>query len=203
MILHRRGAPHDPRGAALDVMAAARFLAAAGIAPPRLWLERTHDDADPRRAAAVDAWSLGIAVVPTASREAHKAAIATATAIGATVLDARSVAGPGGSGPLDGKRLAARHALGLYPDDHVELVLGTAATADLGGRLADFDARSAADPAVRHRLILADLPDSGPQLSPAMVSAIVHPLVLVDLRPPDPRLMRLARAAADAVIGPS
>jgi hypothetical protein len=184
-------------------MAAARFLAAAGIAPPRLWVERTGEDADPRRKAAVDAWSLGIAVVPTATGEAQRAAIATASAIGAAVLDSRSVAGPGGEGSFDGKRLAARHALGLHPDDAVELALGAIAASDLDARLADFDSRSAADPTVRRRLILAELPDSGPQLSPAMISAIVHPLVLVDLRRPDPRLMGLARAAADEVTGPT
>jgi hypothetical protein len=203
VILRRRSAAHDPRWAALDVVAAARFLAGVGIAPARLWVERIRGEADPRRRATVDAWSLGIAVVPTASREAQEAAIETASAIGASVLDARAVAGPGGSGSLDGKRLAARYALGLNPDDAVELVLGKAATIDLDTRLADFDARAADDPPVRRRLILADLPDSGPQLAPAMISAIVHPLVLVDLRRSEPGLISLARAAADEVAGPA
>ena len=200
MILRRRNAPHDPRGAALDVVAAARFLAAAGVGPPRIWVDRSDDDPDPRRHAAVRAWSHGVAVVPVGSREARDAAIATATAIGATLIDARMLAGGDGPGPFDGKRFAARHALALYPDDVVELVLGDAATTDLETRLADFDARSAAEPTVRRRLILADLPIAGPQISPALVSAIVHPLVLVDLRRPEARLIGLAKAAADEVI---
>jgi hypothetical protein len=202
VILRRRTPANDPRGAALDVLAAARFLAAAGVTPPRLSVELTDADVDPRGISAVDAWSLGIAVVAAASAEARDAAIATAEAIGATVVDAAD-AGPAGSGALDGGRLAARHALGLYPDDSVELALGAIAASDLDARLADFDARSAADPSVRRRLILADLPDTGPRLSPAMVSAVVHPLVLVDLRRPDPALIGLARAAADVVVGPT
>ncbi len=203
MILRRRDAAHSARGAALDVFAAARFLSAAGVSPARLWVERTAGDLDPRRTSAVDAWSLGIAVVPTSTSEARDAAVATATSIGATLVDARSVAGPDTSGGFDGRRLAARHALGLHPDDVVELVIGAPAGDDLDGRLADFDERSAADPSVRHRLILANLPDTGPRLSPAMVSAIVHPLVMIDLRRPDKRLLALTRAAADAVVGPA
>jgi hypothetical protein len=203
MILRRRDAAHGARAAALDVFAAARFLAAAGVAPPRVWVERTADDVDPRRTSAVAAWSLGIAVVATSTREARDAAVATATAIGATLVDARALAGPDPSDGYDGKRLAARHALGIDPDEVVEVVLGAPAATGLDDRLADFDARSAADPSVRHRLILADLPDTGPRLSPAMVSAIVHPLVMIDLRRPDPRLIGLARAAADEVVGPA
>jgi hypothetical protein len=203
MILRRRDAAHGARAAALDVFSAARFLAAAGVAPARLWVERTDDDPDPRRKPAVDAWSLGIAVVPTSTREARDAAVATATSIGATLVDARSVAGPGSPGGFDGVRLAARHALGLYPDEIVEVVLGAPAVDDLDARLVDFDERAAADPSVRRRLILANVPDTRAQLSPAMISAIVHPLVMIDLRRPDKRTLSLARAAADEVIGPA
>jgi hypothetical protein len=203
MILRRRDAANGARAAALDVFAAARFLAAAGVTPPRVWVERTDDDVDPRRKSAVDAWSLGIAVVATSTREARDAAVATAAAIGATLVDARSLAGPASTGDYDGKRLAARHALGIDPDEAVELVIGAPAATDLDGRLAAFDERSAADPSVRRRLILANLSDTGSQLSPAMVSAIVHPLVMIDLRRPDPRLLGLARAAADEVVGPA
>ena len=202
MILRVRPAAHDARSAALDVFGAARFLAAAGIADPRIWLTADEQHRDPRVTAVVEAWSRSIAVVPIESGDARKGALSTAAAIGARSVDPARLADQPRT-VLDGRRAAARFALGIDPDERVELVLREADPTAMTARIAAFDERIAADPGRRQRLILADLGSHGRRLSEPMVGAIVHPLVLVELRQPDPRLIAVARAAADAVIEPA
>ena len=203
MILRQRGVAHDPGVAALDTTAALRFLAATGVGAPRLWV------AGPRRWGATandqpetaDAWSRGVAVVRAVGRRAQQAAIATAASAGvaATTEAPTQAGGDPTTGILDGPRLAARFEVGLLPDEVVELVLGHAATTDLEARLAAFDAQLAATPTPR-RLVLAAMPEHGPHLSAALVAAIVHPLVLVELTPSDAALLTLLRLAADEVV---
>lgn len=202
MILRQRGVAHDPAVAALDTTAALRFLAAAGVASPRLWV------AAPRRwgpaadtTAAGDAWSRGVAVVRTGGRRAQQAAIDTAASVGVAAMTEQptQAGGDESTGILDGARLAARFEIGLLPDEVVELVLGHPATTDLEARLAAFDAQLTATTTPR-RLVLARMPEHGPHLSSALVAAIVHPLVLVELTPSDAALLTLLRRAADEVV---
>lgn len=203
MILRQRGVARDPAVAALDTTAALRFLAATGVTAPRLWV------AAPRRwrpalqatADSADAWSRGVAVVRAAGARAERAAIDTATAAGAAAsTEAPTQAGGDPSiGILDGERLAARFEVGLFPDEVVELVLGDGAATDLEARLAAFDAQLATTTTPR-RLVLAAMPEHGPHLSAALVAAIVHPLVLVELTPSDTALLALLGRAADQVV---
>jgi hypothetical protein len=201
MILRRRDLAADPRTAALDVFAVARVLAGLGVARARLWVADASEGGDPLRDAAVRAWSAGIGVVTAAGGEAREAAVATAGAIGATVVDgpASLALADEPSATLDGRRLAARHALGLEPDEIVELVPGRLSARDIATRSIDFDARSAAEPGTRRRLILDGRPAPGTTISAELISAIVHPRVLVDLEGGDGEPMRLARLAADEV----
>ncbi len=206
MILRHRGVARDPAVAALTTMAALRFLAATGIKTPRLWV------ADPRQqgpssdatADAARAWSRGVGVVRAEGRRAQQAAIDTATAAG--VAATPEVPAPAGDDPpagtLDGVRLAARFEIGLFPDEIVELVLGHSATNDLEARLAAFDDQLEATPTPR-RLVLAGMPDHGPHLSAALVAAIVHPLVVVELTPSDAVTLNMLRLAADQVVEPA
>ena len=199
MILRVRQAANDARSAALDVFAAARFLAAAGIPAPQVWLTPDDQHRDPRVTAVVDAWTRGVAVVPIDGSDARKGAVATASAIGLRAVDAPPAGSDAGKA-LDGRRAAARFALGIDPDERVELILRETEPVAMHDRIAAFDARVAEDAPHRHRLILADLGAHGRQLTEPMVGAIVHPLVLIELRQPNPRLISVARIAADAVI---
>jgi hypothetical protein len=52
---------------------------------------------------------------------------------------------------------------------------------------------------VPRRLVLADLVEHGSRLSDPMVAAILHPLVLVELRR-DPATLDLLRLAADEIV---
>lgn len=199
MNLRRRGAPRDPGTAALDTTAALRFLAATGGTPARLWVDDRrahHPSLDRERAAA---WAAGIAVVRVGAGAARDAAIATAAAVGVVALTAPPPGGPPAAAP-DGARFAARFDLGLWPDETVEVVFGARSLRGLAERLATFDALLAADPTPR-RLILAGLAEHGPTLSPDLVAAIVHPQVLVELRPSGPDVVALLRRAADTVSG--
>jgi len=69
----------------------------------------------------------------------------------------------------------------------------------LEARLATFDERLAAEPDVPRRLVLADLVAYGPRLSEPMVAAILHPLVLVEIRR-DAATLDLLRLAADEIV---
>jgi hypothetical protein len=69
----------------------------------------------------------------------------------------------------------------------------------LAARLADFDDRPATEHEAPRRLVLADLVAHGPRLSEAMVAAILHPLVLVELRR-DAATLDLLRLAADEIV---
>ena len=187
MNLRPRGVARDAATAALDVMAAARFLAASGVQGTIL-----IRDADVDRG--IDGWPDGVAVVRVSGSTAHDAALATAQAIGIpTSVNGRQAPTPAGD------RHAARFEIGLEPDETVELVLGAAALRDLGARLAAFDAILAADPTPR-RLVLAGLPDHSPALSPDLVAAIVHPQVLVESEPSDDALLAILRRAADEIV---
>lgn len=199
MNLRRRGAPRDPGTAALDTTAALRFLAASGATPARLWVDdraAEHPSLDRERAAA---WATGLAVVRVAARAARDAAIATAAAAGVEAMTAPPVGGPAAAGP-DGARLATRFDLGLWPDETVEVVFGAGALRGLAERLVALDAQLADDPAPR-RLVLAGLAEHGPRLSPELVAAIVHPQVLVELRPSGPDVVAMLRQAADVISG--
>jgi hypothetical protein len=100
----------------------------------------------------------------------------------------------------DGARLAARHELGLWPDEHVVAVLhADGDPAALQARLEAFDRALAEEPATARRLILADLVGHGPALSAPMLAAILHPLVLVEVRR-DQVTLELLRYAADEVV---
>lgn len=200
MILRRRDLATDARTAALDVFATARALAASGSRPARLLIDQPDDAADPLRPEAVAAWSAGIGVVTVGSDVAREAALTTAAAIGASVVEPSSIAADDPRAGLDGRQAAARHALGLEPDETVELVLGRSAPAVLATRLQAFDERCAADPDRRRRLIFDGRPGRGARISAELIAAIVHPLVLVDLQGPDAEPMRLARIAADDVV---
>jgi len=206
MILRQRGVARDPGGAALSTTAALRFLAATGVNPPRLWVAapRRWGAASDATADAARAWSRGVAVVRVAGRRAQQAAIDTAASAGvaATTEEPTQAGGDPKTGILDGARLGARFELGLLPDEAVELVLGHSAATDLEARLAAFDAQLAATPTPR-RLVLAAMPEHGPRLSAALVAAIVHPLVLVELTPSDGALLTLLRSAADEVVEPA
>lgn len=204
MILRVRQVANEARSAALDVFAAARFLAAADIESPQVWLTADDRHRDPGVRAVVEAWARGIAVVPIDGNEASKGATATVSAIGARAVDGAragdAARGTEGERAIDGRRAAARFALGIDPDETVELILRETDPGAMGDRLAAFDARIAENAPRRHRLILADLGAHGRRFSEPMVGAIVHPLVLIELRQPDARLIGVARIAADTVI---
>ncbi len=206
MILRRRVAATDARSAALDVFATARFLASLGVAAPRLWIVEADNAHDPLRPDVVRAWSEGIGVVAVIGLDARDAAVVTATAIGATPVErsgTASVSDATGSidspTAFDGRRLAARHALGLDPGDQVEVALGATVSPGLAIRLADLDA-AAATSGRRRRLIVTGRSDGSTRISAELISAIVHPLVLVDLQGADGALDGLARIAADELV---
>ena len=146
----------------------------------------------------VEPWTRGVAVMPIDGGEARKAAIATAAAIGMRAVDG-SNAGPEDGLILDGRRAAARFALGIDADETVELVLHETDPAAMHDRIVAFDAHIEEGTPRRYRLILADLGEHG-RLTEPMVGAIVHPLVLIELRQPNPRVISIARTAADTVV---
>jgi hypothetical protein len=206
MILRERGIARDAAAAALDTTAALRFLAAAGVTAPRLWVAvppRWRRAAD-AAAGSTEAWSRGVAVVRVAGRRAERAAIETAASAGATATteEPTQAGGDPTTGILDGARLAARFEVGLFPDEVVELVLDHTGTTGLEARLEAFD-RQLAAAATPRRLVLAGMPEHGPHLSAALVAAIVHPLVLVELTRSDAALLTLLRRAADEVVEPA
>jgi hypothetical protein len=170
MILRVRPPANDARSAALDVFAAARSLAAAGIASPRVWFTSDDRHRDPRVTAVVEAWTRGVAVMPVDGSEARKGAVATAAAIGMRAVDG-SNADPEDGLVLDGRRAAARFALGIDPDETVELVLRETEPGAMHDRIVAFDARLEDDAPRRHRLILADLGVHGRQFMEPMVEA--------------------------------
>jgi hypothetical protein len=205
MILRRRVAATDARSAALDVFATARFLASVGVAAPRLWIVEADAAHDPLRPDVIHAWSEGIGVVAVIGEDARDAAVVTAAAIGATPVERSGTESlGGGTGPsdgpntFDGRRLAARHALGLDPGDSVQVALGATASPGLAARLGDLDAAVTSGP--RRRLIVTGRSDGSARISAELISAIVHPLVLVDLQGADGEFDGLARIAADELV---
>jgi hypothetical protein len=189
-----RGVAPDPAAAALAATAALRSLEAAGVEAPAVWVARGA------RFDATAAWDHGIALVRVATAEAEAAADEVIRAVGARLVLAAKDLGKLGPPRGDGSRLAARHELGLWPDETVGVVLGADRDpAALTARLDDFDERLATDPRTPRRFVLAGLTRNGPRLSEPLLRAILHPLVLVEVRPSDEATLALLRAAADVV----
>lgn len=195
MNLGRRGVAGDAASAALAMTATLRAIEAAGITAPAVWI--AHGDAafDARAA-----WDHGIALMRVDGAEAEASARAVAEAVGARVITRAADLGRLGDARGDGARLAARHELGLWPDEHVVVVLGLdREPGALAARLDGFDRQLATDPETPRRLVLADLVGHGPPLSEPLVRAILHPLVLVEIDR-DPATLELLRYAADEVL---
>lgn len=195
MNLGRRGVAGDAASAALAMTATLRAIEAAGITAPAVWI--AHGDAafDARAA-----WDHGIALMRVDGAEAEASARAVAEAVGARVITRAADLGRLGDARGDGARLAARHELGLWPDEHVVVVLGLdREPGALAARLDAFDRQLATDPETPRRLVLADLVGHGPPLSEPLVRAILHPLVLVEIDR-DPATLELLRYAADEVL---
>jgi hypothetical protein len=195
MNLVTRGVATDGSSAALSMTAAVRILEAAGVESPAVWIAHGKGRFD-----ATAAWDHGIALVRVDGMEADNAARAVADAVDVRVVRSVSDLGRLGRGRGDGARLGARHELGLWPDERVVVVLHADRDADaLGARLATFDERVAGERDVPRRLVLADLVEHGPRLSEPMTAAILHPLVLVEVRR-EPATLALLRLAADEVV---
>ena len=201
MNLTTRGVAADAGAAALAMTAAVRALEVAGVDRPAVWIAHGKGRFD-----STAAWDHGIALVRVDGAAADDAARAVADAIGIRVVRSATDLGRLGPSRGDGTRLAARHELGLWPDERVTVVLGADRDeAALTARLEAFDgagvdAPGASDPEPRpQRLVLADLADHGPRLSEPMIRAILHPLILVELRR-DPATLELLRYAADEVV---
>ena len=195
MNLTTRGIAADATSAALAMTSALRTLEAVGVEKPAVWIAHGRSRFD-----ATAAWDHGIALVRVEGMEADNAARAVADAVDVRVV--RSVSDLGRLGPSrgDGARLGARHELGLWPDERVVVVLRPDDDPQtFAATLAEFDARLAAEPETPRRLVLADLVNHGPRLSDTMVGAILHPLVLVELRR-DPATLDLLRLAADEIV---
>jgi hypothetical protein len=189
-----RGVTPEPATAALAAAAALRALDAAGVEAPAVWVARGV------RFDATAAWDHGIALVRVANVESEAAAHGVVRAVGARIVlsakDLRNIGGPRG----DGARLAARHELCLWPDEHVEVIFGADRDpALLTARLDSFERHIAAEPDTPRRLVLAALTRHGARLSEPMLRAILHPLVLVEIAESDDTTVALLRAAADAV----
>jgi hypothetical protein len=190
-----RGVASDGSSAALAMTAAVRILEAAGVESPAVWIAHGKGRFD-----ATAAWDHGIALVRVDGMEADNAARAVADAVDVRVVRSASDLGRLGAGRGDGARLGARHELGLWPDERVVVVLhADRDAAALEARLATFDERVAAEADVPRRLVLADLVEHGPHLSAPMTAAILHPLVLVEVRR-EPATLDLLRLAADEVV---
>lgn len=189
-----RGVAADPAAATLAAVAALRTLEAARVVGPAVWVARGA------RFDATAAWDHGIALVRVATAEAEAAAHEAIRAVGARVVLAATDLGHLGPPRGDGARLAARHELGLWPDETVGVVLGADRDPEaLTARLDDFDARLGDDPGTPRRFVLAGLTRHGPALSEPMLRAILHPFVLVEVAPSDETVLALLRAAADVV----
>ena len=195
MNLAPRGVASDAGAAAFAMTAALRTLEAAGVDPPSVWIAHGRGRFD-----ATAAWDHGIALVRVDGMPADNAARAVADAVNVRVVRNASDLGRLGPARGDGARLGARHELGLWPDERVVVALRADRDAEaLAARLAAFDELVAAEPDVPRRLVLADLVDHGPRLSDAMIAAILHPLVLVELRR-EPATLGLLRLAADEIV---
>jgi hypothetical protein len=190
-----RGVASDAGAAALAMTAAIRTLEAAGGEAPAVWIAHGRGRFD-----ATAAWDHGIALVRVDGLAADNAARAVADAVNVRVVRSVSDLGRLGAPRGDGARLGARHELGLWPDERVVVVLrADRDVARLEARLAAFDEQIASERDAPRRLVLADLLDHGPRLSEPMIAAIVHPLVLVELRR-DEATLDLLRFAADEVV---
>jgi hypothetical protein len=195
MNLVTRGVASDGASAALAMTAAVRILEAAGVESPAVWIAHGKGRFD-----ATAAWDHGIALVRVDGMDADNAARAVADAVDVRVVRSASDLGRLGAGRGDGARLGARHELGLWPDERVVVVLhADRDVAGLEARLATFDERIAAEPDAPRRLVLADLVEHGPRLSVPIAAAILHPLVLVEVRR-EPATLDLLRLAADEVV---
>jgi hypothetical protein len=195
MNLVARGVAGDATSAALAMTAAVRMLEAVGVESPAVWIAHGRGRFD-----ATAAWDHGIALVRVNGMEADNAARSVADAVDVRVVRSASDLGRLGAPRGDGARLGARHELGLWPDERVSVVLGADRdAAALASRLAAFDEGLAADPDASRRLVLADLMEHGPRLSEPMIAAILHPLVLVEVRR-EPATLDLLRLAADEIV---
>lgn len=195
MNLVLRGVATTPPAAALATTAALRALDAAGVEAPAVWIAHGNGRFD-----STAAWDHGIALVRVDGREAEAAARGVAEAVGARVVMRAADLGQLGTARGDGARLAARHEVGLFPDEDVEVVLGADRhPTELSGRLEAFDERLAAEPHVARRLVLVALTSNGPALSAPMIRAILHPLTLVEVGRTDQATLDLIRVAASVV----
>ena len=195
MNLVLRGVAMDAASAAIAMSAALRTLEAVGIDRPAVWI--AHGSA---RFDATAAWDHGIALVRVSGTEAEAAARAAAEAVGARVVMRAEDLGRLGSARGDGARLAARHELGLWPDEEVDVVLGADRDlAALTARLGAFDEVLAAEPWVPRRMVLAGLTAPGPALSEPMLRAILHPRTLVEVARSDQATMDMIGVAARPV----
>jgi hypothetical protein len=195
MNLVARGVATNASSAAMAMTAAVRMLDAAGVESPAVWIAHGKGRFD-----ATAAWDHGIALVRVDGMEADNAARAVADAVDVRVVRSASDLGRLGAPRGDGARLGARHELGLWPDERVVVVLqADRDVAALTARLAAFDERIAVDRDAPRRLVLADLVEHGPRLSEPMAGAILHPLVLVEVRR-EPATLDLLRLAADEIV---
>jgi hypothetical protein len=195
MNLVPRGVASDADAAAIAMTAALRTLDAAGVDAPSVWIAHGRGRFD-----ATAAWDHGIALVRVDGMAADNAARAVADAVNVRVVRSASDLGRLGAARGDGARLGARHELGLWPDERIVVVLrADRDPGALAARLVAFDERLGADRDVPRRLVLADLVEHGPGLSDPLVAAILHPLVLVEVRR-DPATLDLLRLAADEIV---
>lgn len=194
MNLVARGVASDAGQAAVAMTAAVRMLEAAGVESPSVWIAHGKGRFD-----ATAAWDHGIALVRVDGMEADNAARAVADAVDVRVVRSASDLGRLGAPRGDGARLGARHELGLWPDERVVVVLRADRDgAALAARLGAFDERLTSEPDPPRRLVLADLVEHGPRLSEPLLAAILHPLVLVEVRR-EPATLDLLRLAADEI----
>ena len=195
MNLVLRGVAATPTSAALATTAALRALDAVGVEAPAVWIAHGSGRFD-----STAAWDHGIALVRVGGRGAEAAARGVTEAVGARVVTSAGDLGELGVARGDGARLAARHELGLWPDEDVEVVLGADRhPRELSARLEAFDERLAAEPHVPRRLVLVALTSNGPALSEPMIRAILHPLTLVEVGRSDQATLDLVRVAASVV----
>ncbi len=199
MNLVRRGVAADAPEAALATAAALRALEAAGVEAPAVWIARGTMKLD-----STAAWDHGIALVRVAGPEAEAAARGVAEAVGARIVMSAADLGRLGRARGDGARLAARHELGLWPDEEVEVMLGADRDPTaLSARLDAFDELLEAERAVPRRLVLAALTTHAPPLSEPLIRAILHPLTLVEVARSDQAMLDLLRVAAAEIKPPS
>jgi hypothetical protein len=190
-----RGVAATPASAALATAAALRALDAVGVEAPAVWIAHGNGRFD-----SAAAWDHGVALVRVDGRGAEASARGVAEAVGARVVMRAGDLGQLGTARGDGARLAARHELGLWPDEDVEVVLGADRDVPaLSTLLEAFDERLAAEPHIPRRLVLAALTAHGPALSEPMIRAILHPLTLVEVGPSDQAALDLVRVAASVV----